>query len=115
MNRGIVMKKIIVIFVIMSSVFGLGCTSQNDSVSDQDDESTVPADQQNIQGIWQGVLEVSGAKLRIVFNISAGQNTTLTATMDSPDQGVIGIPVDKVTFQNDNFSTSLKNLPNPFI
>jgi hypothetical protein len=111
LNRGIVMKKIIVIFVIILSVFGLGCTSQNDSVSDQDDGSTVPADQQEIQGIWQGVLEVSGAKLRIVFNISAGQNSTLTATMDSPDQGVIGIPVDKVTFQNDNLDLEVLSIP----
>jgi hypothetical protein len=111
LNRGIVMKKIIVIFVIILSVFGLGCTSQNDSVSDQDDESTVPADQQYIQGIWQGILEVSGAKLRIVFNISAGQNSTLTATMDSPDQGVIGIPVDKVTFQNDNLDLEVLSIP----
>ncbi|MCD4799822.1 MAG: alpha/beta hydrolase, partial [Methanosarcinales archaeon] len=84
------MKIIIVIFVIILSVFGLGCISQNDNVSDQDDGGTVLADQQDIQGIWQGVLEVSGTKLRIVFNISSGQNSTLTATMDSPDQGVTG-------------------------
>ncbi|MCD4843101.1 MAG: hypothetical protein K8R25_01305 [Methanosarcinales archaeon] len=64
-----------------------------------------------MQGIWQGVLEVSGAKLRIVFNISAGQNSTLIATMDSPDQGVIGIPVDKVTFQNDNLDLEVQSIP----
>ena len=54
-------------------MFGLGCTSQDDSVFDQDDGGTVLADQQNIQGIWQEVMEVSGTKLRIVVNISAGQ------------------------------------------
>ena len=105
------MKKSIVIFVIILSIVGLGCTSPNDSVSDQDYEGTVLADQQDIQGIWQGVLEVSGTKLRIVVNISAGQNSTLTATMDSPDQGVIGIPVDKVTFQNDNLNIEIQSIP----
>ncbi len=105
------MKKSIVIFVIILSVFGLGCTSQNDNVPDQDDEGTVPADQQDIQGIWQGVIEVSGTKLRIVFNISAEQNSTLTATMGSPDQGVTGIPVDKVTFQNDNLNLEIQSIP----
>lgn len=104
------MNKNIVIFIIILSVFGLGCTSQDDSVSDQDDGGTVSADQQDIQGIWQGVLEVSGTKLRIVFNISAGQNSTLTATMDSPDQGVTGIPVDKVTFQNDNLNLEVQSI-----
>jgi len=104
------MKKSIVIFVIILSIVGLGCTSPNDSVSDQDNEGTVLADQKDIQGIWQGVLEVSGTKLRIVFNISAEQNSTLTATMDSPDQGVTGIPVDKVTFQNDNLNLEVQSI-----
>lgn len=104
------MNKNIIIFIIILSVFGLGCTSQDDSFSDQDDGGTVLADQQNIQGIWQGVLEVSGTKLRIVFNISAGQNSTLTATMDSPDQEVTGIPVDKVTFQNDNLNLEVQSI-----
>ena len=65
---------------------------------------------QDIQGIWQGVLEVSGTKLRIVFNISAEQNSTLTATMDRPDQGVTCIPVDKVTFQNDNLNLEVQSI-----
>ena len=38
------MNKKTVIFIIILSVFGLGCTSQNDSVSDQDDGGTVLTD-----------------------------------------------------------------------
>ena len=104
------MKRSIVIFVIILSVFGLGCTSQNDNIPDQDDEGTIPADQQDIQGIWQGVIEVSGTKLRLVINISSEQNSTLTATLDSPDQGVTGIPIDKVTFQNDNLNLEVQSI-----
>lgn len=44
-------------------------------------------------GSWTGALEVSGARLRLVFNISVDGAGQRTATMDSPDQGTRGIPV----------------------
>ncbi|UCD23059.1 MAG: hypothetical protein JSW51_08295, partial [Gemmatimonadota bacterium] len=53
--------------------------------------------QQTIIGSWIGTLTVPGAELRIVFHITAGEDGTLTATMDSPDQGATGIPVSEVT------------------
>ncbi len=53
----------------------------------------------NIEGIWEGKLIVPGGELKIVFNISS-ENDILTATMDSPNQGVTGIPVEKVNFSN---------------
>ena len=43
---------------------------------------------QNIQGAWSGVLEVSGAKLRLVVNLASDGKCTL----DSPDQGAKDIP-----------------------
>ncbi|MFK8006819.1 MAG: alpha/beta hydrolase family protein [Saprospiraceae bacterium] len=50
---------------------------------------------QNVLGDWNGALEVQGMQLRLVFHIMEdGEN--LKATMDSPDQGANGIPVDKV-------------------
>ncbi|MBD3224914.1 MAG: alpha/beta fold hydrolase [Caldithrix sp.] len=55
-----------------------------------------------ITGIWQGALEVSGTKLRIVFNIAEDENGDLSATMDSPDQRATDIPVHKVWFKNDS-------------
>jgi pimeloyl-ACP methyl ester carboxylesterase len=48
---------------------------------------------QQIQGAWQGKLVVPGGSLRVVFHITARADGTLTATMDSPDQGATGIPV----------------------
>lgn len=47
-------------------------------------------------GAWEGALDVSGAKLRIVFHVTAGDSNTLTATMDSPDQGAYALPVSEV-------------------
>ena len=54
----------------------------------------------NLVGIWQGKLEVPGMSLRIVFNITKDAEGKLTATMDSPDQRVKDIPVEKVTFKD---------------
>ncbi len=52
---------------------------------------------QNIEGQWNGMLEIQGMKLRLVFNINKTE-TGLSATMDSPDQGAKGIPVTGVNF-----------------
>ncbi|MFQ6115525.1 MAG: alpha/beta hydrolase family protein [bacterium] len=59
------------------------------------------ADLKRIEGIWQGVLKISGIELRIVFKISATPERILKATLDSPDQGAKDIPVSKVTFEKD--------------
>jgi len=59
-------------------------------------------DQQKVNGIWQGTLKVPGGELRIVFKISQKEDGTLTAAMDSPDQGASDIPVSNVTFNNDS-------------
>jgi uncharacterized protein len=54
----------------------------------------------NEAGIWQGTIKVSGAELRVVFKISKDQDGKFAATLDSPDQGTKGIPVDVVNFDN---------------
>jgi pimeloyl-ACP methyl ester carboxylesterase len=58
--------------------------------------------EKSIEGIWMGVLKVSVAELRIVFKISKDKDGSLSAKMDSPDQGAENIPVSKVTFENGN-------------
>jgi uncharacterized protein len=53
----------------------------------------------DVVGIWQGTLAVNAAvQLRIVFHVSEQPDKTLTATMDSPDQGATGIKVDTAQF-----------------
>ncbi|MDR2057122.1 MAG: alpha/beta fold hydrolase [Dysgonamonadaceae bacterium] len=54
---------------------------------------------QGFQGLWNGTLNVGGTKLRLVIHIEE-KDGTYTATMDSPDQGVKGIPVTSVSFEN---------------
>ncbi len=52
---------------------------------------------QDITGDWNGVLEVQGMQLRIIFHVS-GEDGDYTTTMDSPDQGANGLPTEKTTF-----------------
>lgn len=48
-------------------------------------------------GSWEGVLSV-GQDLTLVFNITQNRYGNLSATADSPDQAVFGIPCDTVIF-----------------
>jgi uncharacterized protein len=51
------------------------------------------------EGSWRGVLApMAGVELRLVFHVGTDDAGLLTATMDSPDQGVTGIPVQQATF-----------------
>ncbi len=61
---------------------------------------------QDITGDWNGALKVQGLQLRLVFHISKSE-TGLTATMDSPDQGVKGIPIPTTTFIDGNLHIEL--------
>jgi len=64
----------------------------------------------NIEGIREGKLKVPGAELRIVFNISKNPDGILTATLDSPDQGATGIPVEEVVFKDNTLRLEVKSV-----
>jgi uncharacterized protein len=51
-------------------------------------------------GCWKGQLDVGVMKLTLVFNIARNEEGNLTATMDSPDQGAMGLPVSEVSFED---------------
>ena len=53
-------------------------------------------------GIWQGALDVGGSKLRIVFHVVNAGGESLGGTLDSPDQGALGIRLSKVTVRDDS-------------
>jgi pimeloyl-ACP methyl ester carboxylesterase len=64
---------------------------------------TFPLHAQGLQdpltGAWEGTLTVPGAALTIVFHFSA-EDGSYSGTMDSPDQGAVGIPLGNVTLIN---------------
>jgi pimeloyl-ACP methyl ester carboxylesterase len=55
-----------------------------------------------ITGNWQGKLNIMGKELRLVFKVAKTAGDSLTASLDSPDQGVKDIPVSKVFCSNDS-------------
>jgi pimeloyl-ACP methyl ester carboxylesterase len=63
----------------------------------------------SIEGIWEGKLKVPGIELRIVFKISKNSDGTLTATLDSPDQGATDIPVEEVIFIDNTLRLEVKS------
>lgn len=64
--------------------------------------------QKNLPGDWQGTLDTGSSKLRVVFNITQAADGKLSATMDSPDQGAHGIPVDSVTADEGSLTIAVK-------
>jgi len=63
---------------------------------------------QDITGHWNGRLKVQGTQLRLVFNITKIDNV-VSATMDSPDQGVKGIPSTTTGFENATLKITIAN------
>jgi len=63
---------------------------------------------QEISGKWNGILKVQGTQLRVSFNVTPTQNG-YKATMDSPDQKVTGIPIEKTTFENSILKLEIPN------
>ena len=60
-----------------------------------------------IDGTWQGVLE---GMLRLVVHVERGPGGALRATMDSPDQGAMGLPIDTVAFAQDSLRFGLRRI-----
>ncbi len=58
---------------------------------------------QNGVGDWEGKLEVQGMKLTILFHITK-DGDKYASTMDSPDQGASGIPMDKTTVKDSDLT-----------
>jgi hypothetical protein len=52
----------------------------------------------SVAGAWEGAIDAMGTRLRIGVAITRQTDGTLTATMDSPDQGAYGLALSDVTF-----------------
>ena len=62
---------------------------------------------QEITGDWHGQLDVMGTKLRISFHVKS-EETGYSSTMDSPDQGAMGIPTSSTTFSDGELIISMQ-------
>lgn len=70
------------------------------SAAAADEKTDVP----RAEGIWQGVLESSGQRLRLVVHIRRGPDAMLAGTLDSIDQRAMGLPLGAINVTEDVLS-----------
>ena len=58
----------------------------------------------SVDGIWLGTLEAGGAKLRIQVQVRSDRAGKEYCSLDSLDQGAMGLPCDNVQFGGTHFS-----------
>ncbi|MBN2198825.1 MAG: alpha/beta fold hydrolase [Candidatus Aminicenantes bacterium] len=61
----------------------------------------------SVEGYWLGTLRISGIELRVAFNIKANPEGTLTAALDSIDQGARDIPTSSVVFADGKLTVEI--------
>jgi len=62
-----------------------------------------------IGGDWQGVIKVQNQDLRLVLHVKEAAGK-LTATFDSPDQYVAGMPVDTIELKGQQVNFEIKRI-----
>lgn len=60
-------------------------------------------------GDWKGTLDAAGTKLDLVLHISS-KDGALGATLDSPDQGATGLPIDSISVTGNSLRFEMKSL-----
>ncbi|MFK7886344.1 MAG: alpha/beta hydrolase family protein [Gammaproteobacteria bacterium] len=91
------MNKQPLIAAVVAVAFMLGA---HGSKAQQIDPTVSP-----ITGVWEGKLN-AGVQLRLVLHV-AERDGVLTASVDSPDQGAKGIPVNRFEFDADKLSFAI--------
>jgi fermentation-respiration switch protein FrsA (DUF1100 family) len=110
---------IICLVLLIVTLAGSGCTSQPTSESNNSEQNNTNYKNvegiENIKGLWMGSLKVpNGTELRILFNISTKTDGSISATMDSLDQGAKGIPVEAATYKDGNLKLEVKSIKGVF-
>ena len=62
-----------------------------------------------IEGDWEGYLDAGAAKLKLVLHVIR-KDSALRATLDSPDQGATGLPVDSITLESGSVVFEMNSL-----
>jgi uncharacterized protein len=64
-------------------------------------DASVPVQVLDFAGTWLGTLEIPPAPIRVVLNLESDGGGAWAGTVDSPDQGAIGIPISSVEVVGD--------------
>ena len=66
--------------------------------------SAAPQIPSRVDGIWLGTLDARGTKLRIQVQVKTDSSGKEYCSVDSLDQGAMGLPCDNVLFRSNTFS-----------
>jgi len=69
------------------------------------------AQAQDIHGDWQGSLKVGQAELHLLLHVSKTSDGTWKATLDSLDQGAMGIPISTISLQDSTLTFTFRRDP----
>jgi pimeloyl-ACP methyl ester carboxylesterase len=67
----------------------------------------------DIDGAWMGTLDTGAVKLRVVFHIANTENG-LTSTLDSPDQGLMGMATSSITRNSSSLKIEVQKVSGLF-
>lgn len=73
-----------------------------------------PAPTKSIAGAWQGTLKIGDVSIRLIINLTEKTAGTWAGTLDAPDSGRKGIPIDAVIIKDDSLDLKLKSVPASF-
>jgi pimeloyl-ACP methyl ester carboxylesterase len=68
-----------------------------------------PESPRKIEGDWEGTLDAGAMKLRLIVHI-VRKDGALSATLDTPDQGHTGLPIDTITLSAAAVRFEMKSL-----
>jgi pimeloyl-ACP methyl ester carboxylesterase len=71
---------------------------------------TAAAAGQNLEGAWEGTLDVGVAKLRLVLKVTKATDGALAAKLDSLDQAANDLPVDAISLKDGAVHFEMKQL-----
>jgi len=68
----------------------------------------VPMDLNSIEGIWMGPVKIEGGEvIRMLFEISTDEEGKYSAEFGVPDQGAMGLPVEKIEYAQENLNIEI--------
>ncbi|CUU38622.1 hypothetical protein GXSOP10_14212 [Armatimonadetes bacterium GXS] len=71
--------------------------------------------QVSFKGDWYGTLKVGAAELRIVFHLKPTPDGGYTGTVDSPDQGAVGIPISEIKVEEQKITLRVESVQGEFV
>ena len=72
--------------------------------------STVAARAQAVEGDWEGTLKAGAAEFRLVLHVKKDDKGGLQATLDSVDQGAMGIALTSISFNGGALKFTLDSI-----